>query len=81
MRYEDIIFVHGDEALEGFTLLDLHGVKSAFVFLKSLYRPGRHSVLEENPAALTDDSYRDGDFIMSWSRRYKYIGLVRELVE
>ena len=81
VTYEDVVFLQGDEAEEPLELLDEDGEEAALRYLKDWHSPGEHDVRQALPHGEMDYSYESGDYIMGYSLRLGYVGLVYKCVE
>lgn len=74
-RYEDVVFLQGDEAEEPMNILDEKGVDAALEYLKQWHYPGEHMGRKELPHGTNDKTYEKDGYIMGWNPHLPYIGL------
>ena len=77
-RYEDVVFIQGDEAEEPLEILRNQGKMAALKYLTQWHSPGHHMGRHELPFGTDDEIFRHGDYIMGWNSRIGYIGLVHD---
>jgi hypothetical protein len=74
-KYEDVVFLQGDEAFEPLERLDREGPDAALEYLKQWHYPGEHQGSQELSHGSEDKTYEKDDYIMTWNSRLGYIGL------
>lgn len=74
-KYEDVVFLQGDEAFEPLERLDREGPDAALEYLKQWHYPGEHQGSQEEKHGREDKVYRKDGYVMSWNPRLGYIGL------
>ena len=74
-RYEDVVFVQGDEAEEPINILDEKGEDAALAYLIQWHNPGEHMGRNELSHGSNDRTYEKDGYIMSWNTHIPYIGL------
>ena len=74
-KYEDVVFLQGDEAYEPLERLDREGPDAALEYLKQWHNPGQHMGNQELGHGSSDQTYEKDGYIMSWNSRLDYIGL------
>lgn len=75
-RYEDVVFLQGEEADEALAILDEEGEEAALEYLKQWHYPGEHDARASVGTGSSDDTYEDDGYTMSWNKRIGYIGLM-----
>ena len=75
-RYENVVFMQGDDAIEPLNILDEKGVDAALDYLKQWHQPGIHSTENEIGCGTSDEKYEKDGYIMCWNAPLGYIGLV-----
>lgn len=75
-RYENIVFMQGDEADEPLSILDNEGPEAALELLKQWHYPGEHDGSKELPHGTQDKIFEKDGYYMSWNPYIGYIGLV-----
>lgn len=78
-RYEDVVFMQGDDAHKALTILDVGGEDAALNYLKQWHEPGSHMGSSKLGHGSDDKTYEKDGYIMSWNPRMGYIGLQYEL--
>lgn len=76
MGYEDIIFMQGEEANEALEILESKGEIAVIEFLSN-WDYGDGPINEESQAGISDRTFKDGDYLLTWNFRWGYIGLER----
>ena len=74
-RYEDVVFLQGDEAYQPLEILDTKGQDAAMEYLKQWHSPGEHQGSQELGHGSDDQTYEKDGYIMTWNTRIGYIGL------
>lgn len=74
-RYEDIVFIQGDEANEIYDILNEKGEEAALDYLKQWHLPNEHQTSDELLHGKNDRVYKKDGYIMSWSPKGLYFGL------
>jgi hypothetical protein len=74
-KYEDVVFLQGDEAYEPLERLDREGPDAALEYLKQWHYPGEHQGSQVLGHGSEDKTYEKDGYIMSWNPRLDYIGL------
>ncbi len=74
-RYEDVIFLQGDEANEALEILSTLGKEAALKHLQQWHYPGQGMGRNEESHGSSDRVYRKDGYIMSWNPHIGYIGL------
>lgn len=74
-RYEDVVFMQGEEADEALEILDNKGEDEALRYLKQWHYPGEHMGSDSLGHGGSDRTYEDDGYIMSWNTSLNYIGL------
>jgi len=78
-KYENVVFMQGDEAYEPLELLDRKGEDAALNYLKQWHNFGQHEGSSELGLGTNDQKYEKDGYIMSWNPRIGYIGLQYDL--
>lgn len=79
VKYEQVVFMQGEEADAVLEVLDDQGEEAALEYLAQWHNPGEHEVRDESAAGTDDNEFRDGDYILSWNNHFGYIGLQHEI--
>ena len=74
-KYEDVVFLQGDEAYEPLERLDREGPEAALEYLKQWHYPGEHQGSQTLGHGSEDKTYEKDGYIMSWNPQLEYIGL------
>jgi hypothetical protein len=74
-KFEDVVFLQGDEAYEPLERLDREGPDAALEYLKQWHYPGEHQGSQEEKHGREDKVYRKDGYTMSWNPALEYIGL------
>jgi len=78
MRYEQIVFLQGDEAEHALKLIEKYTPKAAIIFLRTMFEGMfEPTITEEEPWGSGDQLYKNKDMVLSWNDRIGYIGLCR----
>lgn len=75
-RYEDIVFMQGEEANEAMDILQNDGPDACVEYLKQWHYPGESQGSNELKHGSSDKTYEKDGYIMSWNPYLPYIGLV-----
>jgi ribosomal protein S6 len=75
-RYEQVVFLDGQEATHALNILMEDGQDAAMDYLKQWHYPGEHDGSNELGNGSLDKTYKKDGYIMSWSSSLGYIGLV-----
>jgi len=75
-RYEQIVFLQGQEAEEVMDIMNVEGEDAAFEYLKQWHYPGEHDGSATPGNGTMDKTYKKDGYIMSWNPYLPYIGLV-----
>ena len=78
-KYEDVVFLQGDDAFQPLEILDSKGADAALEYLKQWHYPGEHQGSQELGHGSGDKTYEKDGYIMSWNSRLGYIGLQYDL--
>jgi len=78
-KYENVVFLQGDEAFDALERLDREGEDAALEYLKQWHYPGEHEGSQEENHGTADKTYRKDGYIMSWNPSIGYIGLQYDL--
>lgn len=74
-RYENVVFMQGDDALDALNILDQRGEEMALKHLKQWHYPGKHMKQDQPGYGEADQIYNSGPYIMSYNTGMGYIGL------
>lgn len=74
-RYEDVIFMQGEEADEAMEIMNNEGKDAAMEYLKQWHQPGNHMGRNEPGHGNQDKTYSKDGYIMAWNPYLPYIGL------
>lgn len=75
-RYEDVVFLQGDEAEEALQILNNDGREAALNYLAQWHSPGHSMGRNELPHGTQDKTFEKDGYHMSWNPYLGYIGLV-----
>lgn len=78
-KYEDVVFVQGEEADEPLEILRNQGQDAALEYLKQWHSPGQHMGSQELGHGSSDQTYEKDGYIMAWNFPLNYIGLQYDL--
>jgi len=78
-KYENVVFLQGDEAYEPLERLDREGEDAALEYLKQWHYPGEHEGARELLHGRSDKTYEKDGYTMSWNPNIGYIGLQFDL--
>ena len=74
--WENVVFVQdGEEAAEVLELIDVKGEEAGAYYLAEWHSCGNHETREEPSSGNGDYVWTDGEFHLSYSVRYGYVGL------
>ena len=81
MKFAEVVFLQGDEALEPLAILDEKGEQAAIEYLKQ-WDYGDNPVIESKqwPWGMSDRNYKEGNYILSYNMGIGYISLI-EIIE
>lgn len=74
-KYEDVVFLQGEEANEPLAILKSKGPKAALKYLIQWHNPGEHLGTNELSNGSGDNTFEEGGYTMSWNPSLNYIGL------
>ncbi len=74
-RYEDVVFLQGEEAYEALEILNNQGEDAAMEYLKQWHDHGNHQGRNELPHGSSDQTYDKDGYHMAWNDSLGYIGL------
>lgn len=74
-RYEEVVFMQGQEADETMDILNNEGKDAAMEHLKQWHDPGNHMGRDEIGLGSMDKTYKKDGYIMYWNPYLPYIGL------
>ena len=77
-RYEDVVFLQGEEADEALEILNNQGEDAAMDYLTQWHFPGEHMGSSELNHGSSDNTYERDGYIMSYNIPLNYIGLQYE---
>ena len=77
-KYEDVVFMQGEEADEALEILRNQGEEAALQHLQQWHNPGQHMGNAELGHGSSDQTFEKDGYIMSWSFPLNYIGLQYE---
>lgn len=75
-RYEQVVYLQGEEANEAMDILNNEGKDAAMEYLKQWHQPGIHMGSNEPGHGTEDKTYEKDGYIMAWNPYLPYIGLV-----
>lgn len=78
-KYEDVVFLQGDEAEQPLQILHDEGQDAAMEYLKSWHMAGEHMGNDQLSHGAGDQTYEKDGYIMSWNSHIGYIGLQYEM--
>jgi len=78
-RYEDVVFMQGEEADEPLEILRNQGEDAAMQYLMQWHSPGQHMGSQELGHGSSDQTYEKDGYTMAWNFPLNYIGLQYEL--
>jgi len=74
-KYEDVVFMQGDEAEEPLNILKSAGPEAAVEYLKQWHNPGQGMGSNELNHGASDKTFEKDGYILSWNPHIGYIGL------
>jgi hypothetical protein len=74
-KYENVVFMQGDEADEALEILNNKGEDAALEYLKQWHDYGNHEGSNELGAGTSDDTFEKDGYIMAYNQPLGYIGL------
>jgi len=74
-KYEEVVFMQGQEADQPLSILEKDGVDAALEHLKQWHFLGSHMGSSQSGHGGSDQTYEKDDYIMSWNVPLNYIGL------
>lgn len=74
-RYEEVVFLQGDEANEAIDILNNDGQDAAMEYLKQWHNPGEHMGSDKPGHGTMDRTFSKDGYLMSWNTHIPYIGL------
>jgi len=77
-KYEDVVFMQGEEADEALEILRNQGEEAALQYLMQWHDSGNHMGNAELGHGSSDQTFEKDGYIMSWSFPLNYIGLQYE---
>lgn len=80
-KFEEVVFMQGDEASEPLNVLMNQGPEQALEYLKQWHSPGSHEGTDELKHGSSDFTHEQDGYTMSWNPYVGYIGLVYDLSE
>ena len=82
-RYENVVFMQGNEAKLVLAILNAKGKDAALDHLKQWHHPGEHQIDAKLAHNDSDQTYSRGDYHMAWNEDLGYIDLKHgtEMVE
>jgi hypothetical protein len=72
---ERVIFLQGDNALEGLNIYNNEGVKGLFNYLVQWHYEGEHETADQLSAGSSDRTYKIDDYVLTVNTMIGYIGL------
>lgn len=78
-KYEDVVFMQGEEAEEPLEILRNQGEEAALKYLIQWHQPGSHMGKAEHGHGSSDQTYEKDGYLMSWNFPLNYIGLEFDL--
>ncbi len=75
-RYEQIVFLQGQEADEAMDILNNDGEEATLQYLQQWHMPGEHDGKNDLGHGTQDKTYEKDGYIMSWNPYLPYVGLV-----
>jgi len=78
-KYENVVFLQGDDAYEPLERLNREGKDAALEYLKQWHYPGEHEGTNQLGHGTSDQVYEKDGYIMSWNPYLGYIGLQYDL--
>lgn len=74
-RYENIVFLQGNDASPVMDILNNDGEEAALEHLKQWHYPGEHQMSDKPGRGTQDKTFEKDGYIMSWNPYLPYIGL------
>lgn len=74
-RFENVVFLQGEEADEPLKILDEKGEDDAIEYLKQWHNTGEHETNSKVGAGASDYTYSKDGYLLIWNTRLGYIGL------
>lgn len=74
-RYENVVFMQGEDAYEPLEILNQNGEDAALDYLEQWHDPGNHEGTNELGHGSSDRIYEKDGYIMSYNTSLGYIGL------
>lgn len=74
-KYEDVVFMQGEEAEEPLNILKSAGPEAAIEYLKQWHNPGQHMGNHELNHGTSDKTFEKDGYLLSWNPHVEYIGL------
>ena len=74
-KYEEVVFMQGQEADKPLSILEQQGEDAALEYLKQWHFFGSHMGSAETGHGSGDQTYEKDGYIMSWNTQLSYIGL------
>jgi len=78
-RYEDVLFLQGEEADEALGILENEGEDAAMNYLMQWHDLGNHMGMDDLGNGSSDQTYERDGYTMAWNTRLGYIGLAYDL--
>jgi hypothetical protein len=78
-KYENVVFLQGDDANEPLRILNDEGEDAALEYLKQWHYPGEHQGVAKLGAGTADNVYEKDGYILTWNDKVGYIGLEYDL--
>jgi hypothetical protein len=81
MAYEEILFVHGDDAEPFLHKADEEGAVALLQDLYCYHCPGHHRIVEDRDLRRFEDDecIKDGPFIAWWNQKDGYVGFAKKV--
>ena len=74
-RYEDVVFLQGEEADKAIEIIQRDGPDAGIKFLSQWHYPGEHMTRDELPHGTNDNVHHDNGYILFWNNMLPYAGL------
>lgn len=74
-RYEDVVFLQGEEANEAIEIIQRDGPDAGIKFLSQWHCPGEHMMRDELPHGTGDNVYHGDGYLLFWNSTLPYVGL------
>lgn len=78
-RYEEVVFMQGEEAEKPLDILSQHGEEAAMKYLMQWHEPGNHMGRDDLGHGSQDYTFEKDGYIMSYNTALGYIGLIYDL--